>query len=158
VTNHSYLDVLERNSATVALWCMVSARWNAPMFRKQCPALLNGTSRNKRIGRDQFLVWPTRSPDNTPLEFFYKGYVKNIMYQGGKKYRSSNSATSHKLRFWTRGTRSNIVSTCVQLILETATELWDHLCCVINYFSHRSRKFCITFLSTPKSSKCPFLF
>ncbi|GFV67556.1 uncharacterized protein TNCV_4622361 [Trichonephila clavipes] len=27
------------------------------------------------------MPWPLRSPDITPLDFFLKGYVKNIVYQ-----------------------------------------------------------------------------
>jgi hypothetical protein len=33
------------------------------------------------IGRDGAIVWPHRSPDLNPLDFFMCGYVKNIVYQ-----------------------------------------------------------------------------
>jgi hypothetical protein len=33
------------------------------------------------IGRGALIAWPPRSPDLTPLDFFFWGYVKNIVYQ-----------------------------------------------------------------------------
>jgi hypothetical protein len=33
------------------------------------------------IGRGGPIAWPSRSPDLTPLDYFLRGYVKNIVYQ-----------------------------------------------------------------------------
>jgi hypothetical protein len=33
------------------------------------------------VGRGGPIAWPHRSPDLTPLAFFFQGYVKNIVYQ-----------------------------------------------------------------------------
>jgi hypothetical protein len=91
-----------------------------------------------------------------------------ILLQGlCEEYRvSGNSATLHnrrlqqwpKLRFWTRGTRSNIVSTRVQqlvvFILKTVTALWDHLCCIINNFPYTN--FSLFFQTVLGNSVLPF--
>jgi hypothetical protein len=82
VTNHSYLDVLEHNTVP-QLPCDAWFQHDGTLlsFGHKVRHFLNETSPNMRITWDPILVWPPRSPDITPLEFFYRGYVKYIVYQ-----------------------------------------------------------------------------
>jgi hypothetical protein len=41
---------------------------------------LNNTFPNRWIGRGGPIAWPPRSPDIIPLDFFFWGYVKDIVY------------------------------------------------------------------------------
>lgn len=41
---------------------------------------LNAKFPNRWIGRGGPIAWPPRSPDLTPCDFFFWGYVKNIVY------------------------------------------------------------------------------
>ena len=41
---------------------------------------LNARFPNGWIGREAPILWPPRSPDLTPMDFFLWGYVKNIVY------------------------------------------------------------------------------
>jgi hypothetical protein len=41
---------------------------------------LDATFPNRWLGRDDPLVWPPRSTDITPLDFFLWGYVKDKVY------------------------------------------------------------------------------
>ncbi|GFS66285.1 DUF4817 domain-containing protein [Trichonephila clavipes] len=41
---------------------------------------LNNSFPQRLIGRDGPIAWPPRSPDLTPLEFFFWGYVKDTVY------------------------------------------------------------------------------
>lgn len=43
--------------------------------------LLNETFPDRWIGRRGALEWPPRSPDLTPLDFFYWGYLKSKVYE-----------------------------------------------------------------------------
>jgi hypothetical protein len=42
---------------------------------------LNKTIPNRWIGRDGSITWLPRSPDITPLDFFFWGYVKNQVFR-----------------------------------------------------------------------------
>lgn len=41
---------------------------------------LNNRFPDRWIGRNGPIMWPPRSPDLTPLDFFFWGYVKNLVY------------------------------------------------------------------------------
>ncbi|GFW85483.1 uncharacterized protein TNCV_145281 [Trichonephila clavipes] len=41
---------------------------------------LNDSFLQRWIGRDGPIAWPSRSPDLTPLDFFFWGYVKDTVY------------------------------------------------------------------------------
>ena len=41
----------------------------------------NETFPDRWIGRDGPILWPPRSPDITPWDFFMSGYVKDIVYR-----------------------------------------------------------------------------
>ena len=43
--------------------------------------LLNTTFPGRWIGRRGAIEWPPRSPDLTPLDYFYWGYLKNRVYE-----------------------------------------------------------------------------
>ncbi|CAL1279333.1 unnamed protein product [Larinioides sclopetarius] len=51
-----------------------------PHFSLSRRKALNGKYPDSRIGRDGPIPWPARSPDLTPLDFFFWGYIKNIVY------------------------------------------------------------------------------
>lgn len=38
---------------------------------------------NRWIGRDGPILWPPRSPDLTPLDFFLWGYLKDKVFRSG---------------------------------------------------------------------------
>ena len=42
---------------------------------------LDQTFPDRWMGRDGPMLWPPRSPDLTPLDFFLWGYVKDIVYR-----------------------------------------------------------------------------
>jgi len=45
-----------------------------------CSLVLDATFPNRWIGRDGLTLWPPRSPDITPLDFFLWRYVKDKMF------------------------------------------------------------------------------
>ncbi|CAL1265239.1 unnamed protein product, partial [Larinioides sclopetarius] len=51
-----------------------------PHFSLSVRKALNGKYPDSWIGRDGPIPWPARSPDLTPLDFFFWGYIKNIVY------------------------------------------------------------------------------
>ena len=52
-----------------------------PHFSANVRALLDARYRNRWIGRGGPILWPPRSPDLTPLDFYYWGHLKNMIYQ-----------------------------------------------------------------------------
>lgn len=50
-------------------------------FGRQVRAYLDATFPGRWIGRRGEIEWPPRSPDLTPLDFFYWGYLKDRVYQ-----------------------------------------------------------------------------
>ncbi|CAL1291506.1 unnamed protein product [Larinioides sclopetarius] len=51
-----------------------------PHFSLSVRKALNGKYPDSWIGRDGPIPWPARSPDLTPLDFFFWGYIKNIVH------------------------------------------------------------------------------
>ncbi|CAL1299552.1 unnamed protein product [Larinioides sclopetarius] len=51
-----------------------------PHFPLSVRKALNGKYPDSWFGRDGPIPWPARSPDLTPLDFFFWGYIKNIVY------------------------------------------------------------------------------
>jgi hypothetical protein len=51
-----------------------------PRFRRHVMEVLTATFPGRWIGRGGSIPWPPRSPDLTPPDFFFWGYVKNYMY------------------------------------------------------------------------------
>jgi hypothetical protein len=82
VTSHSYLEMLEHYTGPQLSCDAWFQRDGAPShFGNIVRHFLNERFPNKWIGRGGFLAWPPRTPDLTPLDFFFWGYVKNIFYQ-----------------------------------------------------------------------------
>ena len=52
-----------------------------PHWGLQVRQFLNDTFPERWIGRDSPILWPPRSPDITPLDFFLWGYVMDIVYR-----------------------------------------------------------------------------
>ena len=52
-----------------------------PLWGLQVRQFLNDTFPDKWIGRDSPILWPPRSPDITPLDFFLWGCVMDIVYR-----------------------------------------------------------------------------
>ena len=69
-----------------------------PHWGLQVRTFLNKTFPNRWIGRDGPLHWPARSPDLTPMDFFFWGYIKTQVYRSNTVYHSiqelRNSITS----------------------------------------------------------------
>jgi hypothetical protein len=51
-----------------------------PYFHKEVTNFLNRKFTEKWIGRVGPVTWPPRSPDLTPLDFFFWGYIKDAVY------------------------------------------------------------------------------
>jgi hypothetical protein len=52
-----------------------------PRYSKPPPhGILNKDMAGRWIGTGRPIAWPPRSPDLTPLDYFFCGYVKNIVY------------------------------------------------------------------------------
>ena len=52
-----------------------------PRWGLEVCQFLNETFLDRWIGCDGLIPWPSRSPDITPLGFFLRGYVKDIVYR-----------------------------------------------------------------------------
>ena len=52
-----------------------------PHWELRVRQFLNKTFSDRWIGRDGPISWPPCSPDITPLDFFLRGYVKDIVYR-----------------------------------------------------------------------------
>lgn len=50
-------------------------------FGQQVRAFLNFTFPGQWIGRRGAIEWPPRSPDMTPMDFFFWGYLKSVVYR-----------------------------------------------------------------------------
>ena len=53
-----------------------------PNFSCFVTDVLNERFPDAWIGRGGPIPWPPRSPDLSPLDFFLRGYIKNIVYAG----------------------------------------------------------------------------
>jgi hypothetical protein len=51
-----------------------------PHFRKEMTDFLNGKFPEKRICMGGPITWPPRSPDLTPLEFFFREYINDAVH------------------------------------------------------------------------------
>jgi hypothetical protein len=51
-----------------------------PHFHKEVTDFLNSKFPEKWIGRGGPITWPPSSPDLTPLDFFFWGYIKDAVY------------------------------------------------------------------------------
>lgn len=51
-------------------------------FTRPVTDYLNTQYPGRWIGRNGPLLWPARSPDLTPLDYFLWGYIKEIVYTG----------------------------------------------------------------------------
>lgn len=85
VTSDSYVNVLEQMWATHHQEILVGNPWfqqgSAPAHSSRgVITWLTDHFPNKWIGRKGPIEWPPRSPDLTPLDFFFWGYVKAIVY------------------------------------------------------------------------------
>lgn len=87
----TYLDFLENNLRDLLdpvplifrqrLWFMHDGA--PPHFRLTVRNHLNLAFPNRWIGRGGPIPWPPRSPDCNPLDFFFWGYLKSLVYDVG---------------------------------------------------------------------------
>lgn len=78
---HDLTEVLDEMPLYVRnkLWYQLDG---APIHNSnEIKVFLNDTFRNKVIGPHFQCHWPPRSPDLTPLDFFFWGYLKSVVYQ-----------------------------------------------------------------------------
>ncbi|CAL1291614.1 unnamed protein product [Larinioides sclopetarius] len=87
VTGNIYQDLLEiyvfpqiDDLETVTGSKIIFMQDGAPQFSLSVRKVLNGKFPDSWIGRDGPIPWPARSPDLTPLDIFFWGYTKNIVY------------------------------------------------------------------------------
>ncbi|KMQ84872.1 hypothetical protein RF55_16973 [Lasius niger] len=52
-----------------------------PHFSLDVREYLDQNFPNRWIGREDPIAWPARSPDLNPLNFFFWGYVKSLVYE-----------------------------------------------------------------------------
>jgi hypothetical protein len=84
VTSHSYLDMLqlyevpqlEQQGAEV----IFQHNGAPPHYSVTVREFLDVTFPQRWIGRGGWLPWPPRSPDLTPLDFYFWGYIKQCVY------------------------------------------------------------------------------
>ena len=55
-----------------------------PHYYRQVRGFLTENFPDIWIGRSGPVAWQHRSPDLTPLDFFFWGFVKNVVYQGDR--------------------------------------------------------------------------
>jgi hypothetical protein len=56
-------------------------RWRSPYFHRDVSRYLDTVYANKCTVRDSINLWPPRTPDITPLDYFLLGMVKERVYQ-----------------------------------------------------------------------------
>ena len=61
--------------------CIFQQDGAPPHWGIEVREFLSETFGEQWIGRDGPMKWPPRSPDLTPLDFFFWGFVKDIVYQ-----------------------------------------------------------------------------
>jgi len=61
-------------------WIIFQQDGAPPHLGSHIHQFLDATFPNRWIGRDGLTLWPPRSPDITPLDFFLWGYVKDIVF------------------------------------------------------------------------------
>ena len=83
VNKDSYLNRLQTFAYFLtSLTMFFSAGWsNAQLWARVVRQSLNHTFPDRWIGRDGPTSWPPQSPDITPLDFFFWGYVKEQVFQ-----------------------------------------------------------------------------
>jgi hypothetical protein len=59
---------------------VVSARRTSSALRRRSPSVIERDISRRSIGRRGLTVWPPRSPDLTPAEFFLWGHLKKHVY------------------------------------------------------------------------------
>lgn len=84
VTGNSYLDMLVNFAVPQVEHLQPTIIFQQdgapPHWSRNVRDYLNETFPNRWIGRDGPIPWPPRSPDITPLDFFFWGYVKDQVY------------------------------------------------------------------------------
>lgn len=84
VTKESYLDMIQIFAIPQVCHLHPNVFWQQdgapPHWGKIVRDFLNEEFPGRWLGRDGPLLWPPRSPDLTPLDFFLWGYVKDKVY------------------------------------------------------------------------------
>jgi hypothetical protein len=82
VTGHSYLVMLELYALPqLPPQTILQEERAPPHFFHHVRNHLEREMAGRWISRGETNAWPPRSPDLTPLDFFLRGYMKNIVYQ-----------------------------------------------------------------------------
>ena len=81
VIGHVYVDMLQNFFIDQFLPGLIFQQdGTPPHYHRQVRDFLNANFPDMLIGSGGSLAWPHRSPDLTPLDFFW-GFVKNVFYQ-----------------------------------------------------------------------------
>lgn len=92
---------------------------------------LNNVFNNQWIGNRGPILWPARSPDITPLDFFIWGYVKNMVYKD--QYNNVEDLEAAVLRTFRQIPRCMLRNTLrstlrrARVCVENNGELFEHL-------------------------------
>ena len=85
VTGHSYLDMLENFAVPQIPPGFIFQQDGAPPhFHRDVTTFLDETFPGCWVRRGGPTAWPPRSPDLTPLEFFFHGGLLRTVYTGEK--------------------------------------------------------------------------
>ena len=72
------------------------------------------------IGRRGSIVWPSRSPDLTPMDFFLWGVMKNKVYDRKRQ-------TVDQMKIWTHLWTLIQTASCVELCVKVFRIGWMHV-------------------------------
>lgn len=112
LTGQKYLDLLQNDiipaimiNGQVPLNVWFQQDGAPPHYDRNVRNFLNLTFTNRWIGRRGSIEWPARSPDLSPLDFYFWGYLKNSVY-------SSRPNNLHELQ-------QRIITTALAINVET---------------------------------------
>ena len=123
-----------------SMWAPVVARQISKQYSSSCHVF---------ISREDPIVWPPRSPDLTPLDFFVWGFIKDVVYRGKVREISGWFETTYHWSSWAYNTshadkhvaRAWIsfrylssynrcphwsVRTCIKIFLSYSVHCWKH--------------------------------
>jgi hypothetical protein len=116
ITGHMYLDMLEhflvsQLDVNIVIWQRDGA---PPHYHRDVTRFLNQTFPRRWIGRGGYSPWPPRSPDLTPVDFSFWGFVKDNVY-------------IPPMPVDLQELRDRIVNVIALVVVNFVNKLWDEL-------------------------------